>query len=60
METFENNLSLIDPDINHFETHINFQSHTIDSFNDNQNIHIRIDHLQKNKYIQTTKPRASF
>ena len=38
METFENNLSLIDPDINHFETHINFQSHTIDSFNDNQNI----------------------
>ena len=38
MEIFEDNLSLIDPDINHFETLINFQNDTIDSFNETQNL----------------------
>ena len=38
MEAFENNLSVIDPDINHFDLHTNFQSHSISSFNDKQEI----------------------
>ena len=38
MEAFENNLSLIDPDTNHFNTHIDFQTHSIDSFIEKQDI----------------------
>ena len=38
MEAFENNLSLIDPDSNHFNTHIDFQTHSMDSFIDKQDI----------------------
>ena len=38
MEAFQNNLSLIDPDINHFDINIDFQSHSVDSFNKDINI----------------------
>ena len=38
MEAFENNFSVIDPDVNHFDLHTNFQSHSISSFNDKQEI----------------------
>ena len=38
MESFDNNLDTIDPDINHFEPNINFQSHTLSTFPNKQDI----------------------
>ena len=38
MEGFENNLTIIDPDIHHFNVNIDFQSYSIDSFNKDLNI----------------------
>ena len=36
MESFDNNLDTIDPDINHFEPNINFQSHALSTFPNKQ------------------------
>ena len=38
MESFDNNLDTIDPDINNFEPNINFQSHTLSTFPNKQDI----------------------
>ena len=59
MESFENNFDTIDPDINHFEPNINFQTHSVASFSNKQDIDpnslILIHHNAKSLMAATQK-----
>ena len=58
MEGFENNLTLIDPDTHHFNVNIDFQSYSIDSFNNNLKISpnsLKIYHNNARSIMSTGK-----